>query len=856
MQTVRRTLLFTLALIFLTVPLVSNAQSALQFIPITPCRVADTRPQYGGGGPIPGGTVETFPVQGNAGACTGIPTTAAAYSLNVTVVPPGSLGYLTVWPAGETQPKVSTMSSPDGRVRANAAVIPAGSIDQGGVSVYASDTTNVVLDLDGYFEPIPTSDPVLAFYPLTPCRVLDTRKGQILQAGQQYTFPISGSCNIPNSATAFSLNFTAVPPAPLGFLTVWPTGQTQPKASTLSAPTGTVTANAALADAGTGGAIDVYPSDNTNLVIDVNGYFAPASSAPGGLSLFTLTPCRALDTRPNGQFSGTLPVDAVVSSCALPNTAQAIIMNATVVPPGPLGFLTLWPNGQSRPLASTLSALDGQITSNMAVVPTTNGFINAYASDPTQLVVDLFNYFAIPSGLNGNYTFSINGYNSAGPVMMVGSFVADGNGNVTGVLDVNSAGGTPAANVNFKGTYSIQPNGLGTMTITPTLNTPFHLSIAISSTGSGRLVLNSESSSYLPNTWGAGAVTVQNPADLLFSQIAGSYASGFSGVDPGLNRYAGAGMYIINGTQNLSSTFEDINDNGTLSSVLTSGMLTSLDPNTGRGTATLVSSAILTHWVFYVTSANELTWVSIDPITSPANLLLQTMLRQGTLPFGNGTLNGVSVVRTSGLSQSSKQKRRAQGGGSSDVVLGLFTADGNGNGSVSLDENNGGTLTQQQMQQGTYNVAASGRTTLTGFGSNPPLFYLVNQNQGFVLGQDSSVASGLLVPQSGAPFSNASGIGTYWGGNYMPVTSQVTDSVTQAFADGNGNLSGTNVTSDMSGVHGGTFMGTYSVDNTGRMTLTENGSLAAILYVISPTRVALLSATDSNPSVAVLGSTN
>ena len=69
-------------------------------------------------------------------------------------------------------------------------------------------------------------------------------------------------------------------------------------------------------------------------------------------------------------------------------------MNATVVPPGPMGFLTLWADGETRPIASTLNALDGAITSNMAIVPTMNGMIDAYANNPTQLILDLSGYFA------------------------------------------------------------------------------------------------------------------------------------------------------------------------------------------------------------------------------------------------------------------------------------------------------------------------------------------------------------------------------------------------------------------------------------------------------------------------------
>ena len=82
------------------------------------------------------------------------------------------------------------------------------------------------------------------------------------------------------------------------------------------------------------------------------------------------------------------------SVCAPPANAAAYVFNATVVPQGALGYLTLWPDGQPRPTASTLNGLDGAITSNMAIVPTTNGRIDAYASGLTQLVLDISSYFA------------------------------------------------------------------------------------------------------------------------------------------------------------------------------------------------------------------------------------------------------------------------------------------------------------------------------------------------------------------------------------------------------------------------------------------------------------------------------
>jgi hypothetical protein len=132
------------------------------------------------------------------------------------------------------------------------------------------------------------------------------------------------------------------------------------------------------------------------MAIDVNGYFA--APAAGGLSLYNLTPCRIVDTRNTlpAAFTGTQVVTATGVSCGVPPEAQALVLNATVVPSGVLGFLSLWPNGGSQPGVSTLNSLDGSLTSNMAVVPTSNGLLDAYAAGPgtTQMILDISGYFA------------------------------------------------------------------------------------------------------------------------------------------------------------------------------------------------------------------------------------------------------------------------------------------------------------------------------------------------------------------------------------------------------------------------------------------------------------------------------
>ena len=122
----------------------------LSFYPITPCRVADTRGNgftgaFGPPTPLAMSTT-SFPIPQSA--CL-IPATAQAYSLNVTVVPIGTLDYLTIWPTGSPMPVVSTLNDTQGDIVANAAIVPAGT--NGAVSVFVYQATDVIIDINGYF---------------------------------------------------------------------------------------------------------------------------------------------------------------------------------------------------------------------------------------------------------------------------------------------------------------------------------------------------------------------------------------------------------------------------------------------------------------------------------------------------------------------------------------------------------------------------------------------------------------------------------------------------------------------------------------------------------------------------------
>ena len=212
--------------------------------------------------------------------------------------------------------------------------------------------------------------------------------------------------------SAYSFNFTVVPPVggPAANLTTWPAGLSTgiPNVSTLNYY-GSVIANAAIVPSGTGAAINVFASLPTDMLFDINGYFAPQSSS--GLHFYPITPCRIADTRTGAGFSGqfgppslagqtTRTFNVLSSPCAagIPSTVAAYSFNFTVVPPagGPAANLTTWPAGLSTgmPNVSTLNYY-GSVIAGMALVPAgTNGAINVFASYPTDMLFDINGYFA------------------------------------------------------------------------------------------------------------------------------------------------------------------------------------------------------------------------------------------------------------------------------------------------------------------------------------------------------------------------------------------------------------------------------------------------------------------------------
>ncbi len=138
----------------LTASASTGAQSA--FVPISPCRLVDTRPdQLVGlrGTPLGPDETHTVTATGLSGNCT-IPAEATALVMNVVAVAPTASSYLTVFPGGEPRPLASSLNVVAGQPptpNGVTAKLGAG----GGLSFYnLAGSVHLVVDVAGYYAPV------------------------------------------------------------------------------------------------------------------------------------------------------------------------------------------------------------------------------------------------------------------------------------------------------------------------------------------------------------------------------------------------------------------------------------------------------------------------------------------------------------------------------------------------------------------------------------------------------------------------------------------------------------------------------------------------------------------------------
>lgn len=207
------------------------------------------------------------------------PTGVSAAVVQLTVTDTTGPGYLTAYPSGGSQPTASNANWGAGQTTFNRAIVTVGG--NGKVSLFANSTTDVIVDVVGYFSDNTTAATAGAlFTPVTPGRLIDTRNGPgPLRAGGSRGVQVTGQAGIPtkrdSNPTAAVINVTDATATTNSFLTVTPTTLNPPATtSDLNFAPNEIRANTDIATLSATGDISVYNlTGNTDIVIDTTGYF-------------------------------------------------------------------------------------------------------------------------------------------------------------------------------------------------------------------------------------------------------------------------------------------------------------------------------------------------------------------------------------------------------------------------------------------------------------------------------------------------------------------------------------------------------------------------------------------------------
>jgi hypothetical protein len=405
-------------------------------------RILDTRDGTGGVPAAPLGAGGSLNVQ--VAGQGGVTATASAVVINVTVTNTTAPSYLTVYPTGATQPLASNLNWVPGETVPNLVEVALGTAGQ--LTVYnAAGNVDVLFDVAGYVSPPPSSGSDGLYNPLTPARILDTRNGTggplgQLAAGQTLNLQTTGAGGVPaNGVSAVVLNVTVTNPTAPSYLTVFPSGAGPPLASSLNFVAGQTVPNRVIVGIGTSGQISFFNvAGSVDVIADVAGWFTDATNPSATGSTFVgVTPARIFDTRNgSGLVNGLSGVSAVpvtqlgpgegiavqvagqggIPPMTDPNPPSAVVANVTVTGPTANSFLTAWPDGSSRPLASDLNWVTGETVPNLVVVKLgSSGMADLYnAAGCADAIVDVVGYYTGPlpptsSPLAPSASCSVNG---------------------------------------------------------------------------------------------------------------------------------------------------------------------------------------------------------------------------------------------------------------------------------------------------------------------------------------------------------------------------------------------------------------------------------------------------------------
>jgi hypothetical protein len=434
------------------------------------------------------------------------------------------------------------------------------------------------------------------------------------------------------------------------------------------------------------------------------------------------------------------------------------------------------------------------------------------------------------------YAFLLKGTDESGnPIDVAGSFTPDGQGGIANAtvdyngftngpqqMQVNLAASSYAFSTSAQGCLFLSFSGLATANAsakheesTTSLKTADKLHARKMSTAeaSGALVSTVQFAFYLSgfngtvyqtgriiesdNTTGTGTnasgyLYVQAPSDFALAVLQPNYAFGVDGwkltsinASSSLSRTALAGTFS-NASGTLSAGYADFNIGGQPTGELTGGhgsLEATVDPTTGRGTGsyflTLPTSSLTFDFAFYILNGSDVILISTDSAAmSTTTALLAGRALASNASYAPGPLNGYYLLASEGLEST------ATGIGNLAEIGTLNATSAGTIPTATIYSNDAGTYSVNPYPNSGYTVeAASGRVTVTGLTTTPPVIYLTSGTSdegiaGFLVGTDTESSSGVLVTQTTTAPSYTDATIT---GNYAASTAEDVDGLNGAY---------------------------------------------------------------------------
>ena len=336
-----------------------------------------------------------------------VPGDAEAVGISLTGVA-AEPGFLTAYPCAVGRPGTSNLNV---RVGIGTPNFVAGLLDSSrALCIYSNAGSDVVVDLAGWWSP--GGDRI---HNIDPVRAYDTRElpgAAKLPANSIRNVPLGGPV-VPDDATAVIVNLTSTDAEAQGWVSVYPCGNTPPLSSNVNLKPDEARAVTAIVGLGKSGEakgqLCIQSNITSHIVVDVNGYYAPAPGFGPSAAVRPQAGVRLADSR-DGTGGWTRPFRAgevrsfdPVSASPLATSATGVMLNVTATGADRRGNVRVYPctstaRGEVTPTSAVNFTSEGSVANLVPISVSSNRLVCVYTSQPTDVVVDLFGVITAPDG--------------------------------------------------------------------------------------------------------------------------------------------------------------------------------------------------------------------------------------------------------------------------------------------------------------------------------------------------------------------------------------------------------------------------------------------------------------------------